>query len=66
MLMNVNEFERITSFTVVHICTFLWEKVGAIVAEALGEGISDSLKRQIYCFFPTFYYKIGLSAPISC
>lgn len=65
MLMNVNEYERISGCTFFHICTFLWEKVGAIVAEALGEGISDSLKRQIYCFFPTFYFKIGLSAPIS-
>lgn len=47
MLMNVNECERISACTFFHICTFLWGKVGAIVAEALGEGISDSLKRQI-------------------
>lgn len=66
MLMNVNEFQRISGRTFFHICTFLWEKVGAIVAEALGEGISDSLKRQIYSFFHTFYFKMGLSTPLSC
>lgn len=61
--MNVNEFERISGSTFLHICTFSEEKVDAIVAEPLGEGISDSLKRQIYCLFPTFYFKMGLMQP---
>lgn len=47
MLMNVNECERISGYTFSYICTFLWEKVVAIMAGALGERISDSLKRQI-------------------
>lgn len=52
--MNVNELERISGCTFFHMCSFLWAKVAT---EALGERISDSLKRQSYCFFPRFILK---------